>query len=138
MKRIRYLFRYIKLLKQNKEILLNTRVNDNPSGIRYDWLYRLYTVVNLPQEDEQNVKRYGWKYVDEMVKSHIVKINEFLFGLGILEYVEVDTKSIVQLDETNVKIVLRFKWINLKLMVRLIVYGIPTLLLLASLILIMI
>jgi len=128
MKRIKYLYRYIKLLKENKEILLESRINNNPSGVRYDWLYRLYTVVNLPQEDEQNVKRYGWQYVDEMVKNHIVKMNEFLLYLGILEYVNIDEESVIQIDDFNVKIVLKFKWLNLKSLYKFLIFGIPILL----------
>ncbi len=114
MKRFIYFIRYVKLLKKHKENLLNSRVENNPSGIRYDWLYRLYTVLNLPPNDRENIKRYGVYYIDNMVKNHISRMNEFLLKLGILEYVRIDTKSIVQIDDFNVKIVLRFKWLNVK------------------------
>ncbi len=135
MKKIKYLRKYIKLLKFNEETLLNSHINDNPSGIRYDWLYRLYTVINLPEDDEQNVKRYGWSYVDEMVKNHIVKVNEFLFQLDMLEYVDLDVENVIQLDEFNVKIVLKFKWINLKRLFRVCLFGTISLLLLGGILL---
>lgn len=114
MKKIRYFFRYITLLKKHRETLQNARIENNPSGIRYDWLYRLYTVLNLPPDDQENIKRYGIYYVDNMVKNHIAKMNEFLLQLGILEYVQIDTKRIIQIDDFNVKIVLKFKWLNVK------------------------
>ena len=131
MKRIKYLFRYIKLLKQHKNTLLDFRIENNPSGIKYDWLYRLYTVLNLPVDDQENIKRYGVYYIDNMVKNHIAKMNEFLFSLGLLEYVRIDTKNVIQIDEFNVKIVLRFKWLNLKVIFRSVVFSLSIILFLA-------
>lgn len=117
MKRFLHLIRYIKLLKTNKKALADSRINQNPNpfGIQYDWIGRLYTVLNLPFEDKDNIDKYGYYYIDEMVKSHVREINNFLFSLGILEYVELDTENIQQLDENNVRIVLKFKYMNLKL-----------------------
>lgn len=125
MKRFVYLRRYIKLLKQNKDVLARSRVNGNLTGIRYDWLYRLYTVLNLPPDDDENLKRYGYYYMDNMVKNHVAKLNEFLFQLGILEYIRIDTSNVVQIDQYNVKIVLRFKYLNLKRMFRFLIFGLP-------------
>lgn len=125
MKRFLYLLRYIKLLKKNKDSLLQSKINNNPSGIRYDWLYRLYTVLNLPLNDELNIKKYGYYYIDNMVKNHIAKMNDFFLKLGLLEYIRLDTKNIIQIDDYNVKIVLRFKYLNLK---NLIIFSIPIIL----------
>lgn len=121
MRRLIYLIKYIRLLKKNKDKLSNSRINNNANGIRYDWLYRLYTVLNLPIDDEENVKRYGYYYIDNMVKNHIAKMNEFFLQLGILEYIRIDTKNVVQIDNFNIKIVLRFKWMNLKTIFRLLI-----------------
>ena len=115
MKRFLHLKRYIKLLKTNKQILEKSKVNGNPNGIKYDWIYRLYTVLVLPLNDKENMEKYGYYYMDNMVKGHIAAINEFLFELGILEYVRIDTKNVEQLDQYNIRIVLRFKFLNLKL-----------------------
>jgi len=116
MKRILYLIRYIRLLKKNKKTLTNSRINNNPNplGIQYDWIYRLYTVLNLPFEDRENIDKYGYYYVDNMVKTHVNQISNFLFQLGILEYVTLDTDSIEQIDEYNIRIVLKFKYLDLK------------------------
>ena len=114
MKRFLHLIRYIKLLKANKITLEKSRINDNPNGIKYDWIYRLYTVLVLPFDDKENIDRYGYFYMDNMVKNHISAINQYLFDLGILEYVRVDTENVEQLDRFNVRIVLRFKFLNLK------------------------
>jgi hypothetical protein len=100
----------------NKKILAESRINDNPNplGIQYDWIYRLYTVLNLPFEDKENVDKYGYYYVDNMVRKHISEMNNFLLELGLLEYVALDTENIQQIDEYNVRIVLKFKFLNLK------------------------
>jgi len=120
MRKFLHLIRYIRLLKQNKKVLSDSRINDNPNplGIQYDWIYRLYTVLNLPFEDKENIDKYGYYYVDNMVRNHIVEINNFLFSLGILEYVVLDTENIQQLDEYNIRIVLKFKYLNLKFLTR--------------------
>lgn len=120
MKKVLHLIRYIKLLKKNKRILANSRINNNPNplGIQYDWIYRLYTVLNLPFEDKQNIDKYGYYYIDEMVKNHIVSINKFLFEIGLLEYVVLDTDNIQQIDQYNIRIVLKFKYINTKRLAR--------------------
>ena len=131
MRRLLHLFRYIKLLKKNKKILSDSRINNNPNplGIQYDWIFRLYTVLNLPFEDKENIDKYGYYYVDNMVRTHIVEINNFLFELGILEYVVLDTDNIQQLDENNVRIVMKFKYMNLKFLARFLIILIPILVL---------
>lgn len=123
MKKIIHLIRFIRLLKKNKKILSETKINNNPNplGIQYDWIYRLYTVLNLPFEDQENIDKYGYYYLDNMVREHVSKINDFLFELGILEYVELDTENIVQIDKYNIRIVLKFKYLNLKVLARILV-----------------
>ena len=89
MRRLLHLFRYIKLLKKNKKVLADSRINNNPNplGIQYDWIYRLYTVLNLPFEDKDDEERYGFQnkknelYIDNMVRTHIIQMNNFLFEL---------------------------------------------------------
>ena len=119
----------MKLLKKNKKILGDSRINNNPNplGIQYDWIYRLYTVLNLPFEDKENIDKYGYYCMDNMVQLHVVEINKYLFDLGILEYVELDTKNIKQIDNNNIKIVLKFKYMNLKTLARFIVIFTPLL-----------
>ena len=135
MRRFLHLIRYIKLLKRNKKVLADSRINDNPNplGIQYDWIYRLYTVLNLPFEDDEFVKKYGFQdtknvyYVESKVKLHIIEINKFLFELGILEYVTLDPDNIRQIDEYNVRIALKFKYLDLKFWVRFILISLPIL-----------
>lgn len=135
MRRFLHLIRYIKLLKKNKKILADSRINDNPNplGIQYDWIYRLYTVLNLPFEDEEFIKKYGFQdtknvyYVENKVKLHIIEINKYLFELGILEYVALDINNIQQIDEYNVRIVLKFKYLDLKFWARFLIVLIPIL-----------
>jgi len=129
MRRFLHLIRYIRLLKKNKKVLADSRINDNPNplGIQYDWIFRLYTVLNLPFEDKENIDKYGYYYVDNMVRSHVGEINNFLFKLGILEYVDLDTNNIEQIDQYNIRIVLKFKYLDLKFWVRFIIISIPIL-----------
>ena len=58
--------------------------------------------------------KYGYYYIDNMVRSHVIEMNNFLLELGILEYVILDTENIQQLDEFNIRIVLKFKFLNLR------------------------
>ncbi len=127
MKRFLHLIRYIKLLKNNKKVLADSRINDNPNpkGIQYDWIYRLYTVLNLPFDDKENIEKYGYYYVDNMVKEHISQMNEFLFNLGILEYVTLDKDEIEQLDENNIRIVLKFKYLDIKFWFKILIILVP-------------
>jgi hypothetical protein len=112
MKKIFHLFKYISLLKKNKKILADSRINNNPNplGIQYDWIFRLYTVFNLPFFNDSDMNKYGYNFVN----NNIVEINNFLFELGILEYVTLDSKNIKQIDKYNIRIVLKFKYMDLK------------------------
>lgn len=137
MKRFLHLFRYIRLLKKNKKVLAESRINDNPNpkGIQYDWIYRLYTVLNLPFEDQENIDKYGYYYMDNMVQNHVVGINKFLFELGILEYVTLDIDNIQQIDDFNVRIVLKFKYLNLKFWARFFIIFMPIFIILGLIVL---
>lgn len=130
MKRFLYLIKYIRLLKKNKKTLAESRINDNPNpkGIQYDWIYRLYTVLNLPFEDQENIDKYGYYYMDNMVQNHVVAINKYLFEIGLLEFVVLDTENIQQIDNNNVRIVLKFKYLNLKFWARFLVVMTPIIL----------
>ena len=129
MRRFLHLIRYIRLLKKNKKVLADSRINNNPNplGIQFDWIYRLYTVLNLPFEDKENIDKYGYYYVDNMVRAHVSEISSFLLELGILEYVTLDTSNIQQIDQYNIRIVLKFKYLDLKFWVRFLIVSIPIL-----------
>ena len=139
MKRFLHLIRYIRLVKKNKKILEDSRINNNPNplGIQYDWIYRLYTVLNLPFEDKENMEKYGYYYVDNMVRAHVSEMNNFLFELGLLEYLTIDTDEVEQLDENNVRIVLRFKYLDLKFWLKFSIISIPILVIAGILLLIL-
>ncbi len=129
MRRFLHLIRYIRLLKKNRKILAESHINNNPNplGIQFDWIYRLYTVLNLPFEDKENIDKYGYYYVDNMVRAHVNEISNFLLELGILEYVTLDTSNIQQIDQYNIRIVLKFKYLDLKFWTRFLIVSIPIL-----------
>ena len=66
--------------------------------------------------------------MDNAIKTHIIQINNFLFELGILEYIELDINNIQQIDDNNIRIALKFKYLNTKFLARFIIISIPILL----------
>tara|TARA_R110000772_G_scaffold148902_3_gene259530 strand:+ start:612 stop:1088 length:477 start_codon:yes stop_codon:yes gene_type:complete len=67
--------RYRKAARQNEEILVK-------NNMRVDWLGRIYTVVNMPEEviNNQEQVQQGW------VISQLGPMNEMLLKIGIADY----------------------------------------------------
>jgi hypothetical protein len=69
-------YRYRKAAVKNEAFL-------NEKGLRVDWLGRIYTVVNLPEEVENNnipMVQQGW------VLGQLRPINEVLLKIGLADY----------------------------------------------------
>lgn len=72
----------------NKNII---RLNED-HGLSKDWVYRLHKVYTFTKEDIDNVKVYGERYVETIIKKEISKIDKTIIGLklydliGVLEY----------------------------------------------------
>ena len=67
--------KYRKVAKQNEEFLLQ-------SGMRVDWLGRIYTVINMPEEviNNQDQVQQGW------VISQLGPLNDVLMKIGLADY----------------------------------------------------
>lgn len=67
--------RYRKAVRGDEELLLQ-------SGMRVDWLGRVYTVINMPEEviKNQEMVQQGW------VLSQLGPLNEALMKVGVSDY----------------------------------------------------
>ena len=67
--------KYRKVARQNEELLLQ-------NGMRVDWLGRIYTVINMPEEviNNQETVQQGW------VISQLGPLNDVLLKIGLSDY----------------------------------------------------
>lgn len=67
--------RYRKIARQNEDFLLQ-------KGMRVDWLGRIYTVVNMPEEviNNQDMIQQGW------VLQQLGPLNQALEAIGVNDY----------------------------------------------------
>jgi len=72
---IKIWWRFRKAAQQSEKLL-----NDN--GMRVDWLGRIYTIVNMPEEVQTNMEvvQQGW------VIGQLKPMNTILFQIGIADY----------------------------------------------------
>ena len=72
---IKIWWRFRKAAQQSEKLL-----NDN--GMRVDWLGRIYTIVNMPEEVQTNMEvvQQGW------VIGQLKPMNTILFKIGIADY----------------------------------------------------
>jgi hypothetical protein len=102
-KKIRNYYTYRNLIKQNLPTL-NSRYN-----LKFDPFYgRLWTVFNLPLENHETVKKYGYRYLDEQVRKYINSLQSYFWDIGIGELISI--RKTDMLDSVNVLIVFRYKY----------------------------
>lgn len=67
--------KYRKIARQNQDFLLE-------KGMRVDWLGRIYTVVNMPEEviTNQETVQQGW------VLQQLSPLNDALMNIGVNDY----------------------------------------------------
>ncbi len=102
LKRISLFLQYKKLLKENKDIILN-----GDSGLRIDRAYRMYTVLNIPN----STLNYGDVATKEYVDDYLSKIGLFLNKLNFTELIAIYGESKF-IDRNNYLIVLGFSGLN--------------------------
>ena len=89
-KKIKLYFIYRRLLKNNLDILQNKNYN-----LRLDYVNRLYTVLNLPQD----VEIYGNKLVEKHISDYISNVDKLFTEIHISEYVGlIDIKQETDMD----------------------------------------
>jgi len=103
-KNLKLLNIYIKILKQNKKLL-----KDNHE-INFDWIYRMYKVYTIPPDELENIKQFGVKYFDELLKKEISKIDKTFINIGLGEFVAL--MDVVELNSTQFGLAFRFKYFN--------------------------
>ncbi len=100
-KRFRLFLHYRKLLKRNYDVLSHPKYN-----LRVDWVNRIYTVVNLPED----VKTYGTNLAQKYISEYINEVDKLFVNMGISEYVGIlDIKQETDLDYA---IVFGFKFLD--------------------------
>jgi len=77
--------------------------------LRYDPFYgRLWTVYNLPAENHEIARKYGYRYLDEQVRKYIDSLQDYFWNIGLGELISI--RKIDALDTVNVLIVFRFRY----------------------------
>jgi hypothetical protein len=99
-KRIQLFFTYRKIINSIKDKLL---VENN---LRIDRVYRLYTVINMPDDVENYGGKLGKKYVEEYLRN----IDQIFVGYGLYELVGI--LELKKLEGNNVLVVIGFKFLN--------------------------
>lgn len=105
MRKIKDFLFYRKIIKKNIKLL------NKKHDLKKDWVYRLYKLYTFNEEDQTNIKIYGEKYVETIIKKEIKKIDETIVNLklydliGIYEYIPFP-------ENKSVGILLGFKEFN--------------------------
>lgn len=113
-KKFRLLFTYIKIILNNKNIL------NESYKIRYDYIFRLYTVINIPIDlipDAYDLKKSD---IDKLSQSYVsdfmVNISSLLNKIGLIElYIVYDLKKV---DKYSYLVVIGFKFLKLEKLFR--------------------
>ena len=102
-KKIRNYFVYRQIIKQNLPTLTSRY------KLKYDSVYgRLWTVYNLPEENHETARKYGYHYLDEQVRKYIDSLQTYFWNIGLGELISV--RKIDALDSVNVLIVFRYRY----------------------------
>jgi len=117
-KKLRWFFFYRKIIHQNKLLLLKNH------GIRIDWVNRMYKTYTLTDDDIQEIKSYGVKYLDNLLDKDRAKIEETLLDLKIHQFVGL--MEVEPLNERQIGIAFRFKHFDTARIANLSIWGLLT------------
>lgn len=104
---------YIKTIKEHTKDIRNYFLQNSYQttyqikDMNYDKVYRFYTVLNLPPETEENVQKYGYRYLDNETRKFIRELNEQFKKYGLFELVGLSKAD--QIGPTNILVVVEFK-----------------------------
>ena len=113
-KKFKLLFTYIKIILNNKSVL------NESYKIRYDYIFRLYTIINIPTDlipeaydlKKSNIDKLSQSYVSDFM----VNISSLLNKIGLIElYVVYDLKKV---DKYSYLVVIGFKFLKLEKLFR--------------------
>ena len=100
-KKLRWFLFYRTIIRKNKNLLLRQH------GIKIDWVNRMYKTYTLTDEDSEQLKLYGVKYLDQLLEKDRAKIEETLLDLRIHQFVGL--MEVEPLNEEQIGIAFRFK-----------------------------
>lgn len=103
-KNLRLLIIYIRILKKNREMLKQKH------GINIDWVWRMYKTYTIPANEIENVKDYGFTYVNTLVQKEMVKIDQTFMAIGLSELIGL--MEAVNLTEREIGLAFRFKFLD--------------------------
>ena len=103
-KKIAIFRQYIKIVKQHKAEL------KRDFNLQFDRIFRLYTVINVPDETQIYGPDNTPRLTEGFIKSWVTTLDKYLFDIGLKEYVEV--QEISRIDNVNFLLVLRYKYLN--------------------------
>ena len=115
-RKLRNLIFYCKTLKKNLKNLQKHFVENSQNkpykiiDIKLDHAYRLYTVINFKPKTQEEMRKYGYYYMDKEVKSFIKDINDELAKIGLYEFVGLSRAD--QISEFSVFIVIEYKFMK--------------------------
>lgn len=109
-KKFRLLFTYIKIILSNKSVL------NESYKIRYDYIFRLYTVINIPIDLIPEAYDLKKSDIDKLSQSYVsdfmVNISSLLNKIGLIElYVVYDLRKV---DKYSYLVVIGFKFLRLE------------------------
>lgn len=112
-KKLKGLFFYIRTIKRNinrlKEHFILSPI-PRPytlTDIKIDNAYRIYTVMNFKPKTQEEMRNYGYYYMDNEVKKFIKEFSVELTKIGLMEYVGLAQAD--QINEYSVLIVMEYK-----------------------------
>ena len=113
-KKFRLLFTYIKIILSNKSVL------NESYKIRYDYIFRLYTVINIPTDLIPEAYDLKKSDIDKLSQSYVsdfmVNISSLLNKIGLIElYMVYDLKKV---DKYSYLVVIGFKFLKLEKLFR--------------------
>jgi len=117
----------LKLFKEYRKILLeNKRDLELNYGIKLDWVNRMYTVLNIPEEffeEPYNIRKADIdKIAENYIKDYINALNAFLNSKGLGELFDF-AQPITKVDKYSYLIVLGFSQLpNQKMYINTILY----------------
>lgn len=103
-KRLIIFRQYIKIVRTYKAEL------KQEFNLKFDRIFRLYTVINVPDETQIYGPENTPRLTEEFIKNWVGTLDKYLFEIGLKEYVEV--QEISKLDNVNFLLVLKYKYLN--------------------------
>ena len=104
LKKIKWFLFYRKIIHQNEKLLYQNH------DLKIDWVNRLYKTYNLNNNDIDEIKSYGNKYINTLLEKDKSKIETTLLDLKIHQFVGL--MEIEQLNERQIGIAFRYKYFD--------------------------